>query len=267
KAESLRNRLDFARLHGYRFHVEATVNPDVDGHWNKVALLHRALRLYPDVEWFFMSDIDSIVLHPHVPLPLNRYPPQADLVISGDPQKVYGKDPDTQHCLNSGVLLLRNTPWMRSFLDRQLAIARVFCGPTRDTDEVALKIKAFFGERYNKWIQDQTALVYLLNQLPTQDRAKVYWESQAFNSPDMWIGKGSRSSIYNRNESIFTAVHFSGCQFCYSKSNYLNDTDCFESWNAAWQKHLWLVRREDYLRLTRLGSVTWLDAQPGNLTT
>ncbi|KAI9004944.1 hypothetical protein DFJ74DRAFT_712835 [Hyaloraphidium curvatum] len=263
KLRSVRARADYARLHGYAFRADGGVHPLAPNHWNKIAALHRAARLHPTAEWLFFADVDGIVVNARVPLPLARYPAGVDLVVTGNESAVYGPAPDPRRSINSGVLLLRNTPWMRGFLGRQLEIARAF---TADPDgALASEVRAFFGARYHQHIQDQTALLYILRHMPVEDRGRVFFEDRVFNSPDMWMDKMKwKPPGYVRTERSFSFVHFTGCQFCYNGSKGLPTEDCFAAWDAAWERHERDLRAEEDGRLAGRGATAWVEGLAGS---
>ncbi|KAI9029445.1 galactosyl transferase GMA12/MNN10 family-domain-containing protein [Hyaloraphidium curvatum] len=260
KLRSVRARADYARLHGYGFRADGDINPQVKEHWNKVAVLHRAMRLHPNAEWLFFADLDAMVVNVRVPLPLGRYPRSVDLVVAGNASAVFGPAPDPRQSINSGVLLLRNTPWMRGFLDRQLEIARAFV--TDPHGPLASEVRGFFGARYDFWIQDQTALIYILSHMPVEDRRRVHFEDMLFNSPDMWL-RTWKPPGYVRTNASFSVVHFTGCQFCGRQAKEFTPEECFKVWDRAWDRHERDVRAEEDERLARRGATTWLDGLAG----
>jgi hypothetical protein len=101
------NKEAYCRRHGYRFVCRTGgFDPARPPAWSKVRFVLDELGR-ADTDWVFWSDADAVVMDPSVPV--TRFvQDSADLVLSGDPA----------HGINTGHLLVRNTPWAAGFLSR-----------------------------------------------------------------------------------------------------------------------------------------------------
>lgn len=73
---SVKNKADYAKMHGYGFHW-ATEEPDplMKGAWNKIAVLQMLADKYSEAEvgWFLWVDADTLILDMERALPVERY--------------------------------------------------------------------------------------------------------------------------------------------------------------------------------------------------
>ncbi len=99
------NKEAYCARHGYRFVCRTdgfdTSRPPA---WSKVRFIREELA---KSEWVCWSDADALVMDSSVPL-VGFVQDSVDVVFSGDPK----------HGINTGHLLVRNTPWSAAFLDR-----------------------------------------------------------------------------------------------------------------------------------------------------
>ena len=199
---ALKNKADWARLHGYELHqmaqtLDATIRP---GAWQKVALLQRALRTIPPsrAEWLLWLDMDVVIGDVATTFPVDWYTGK-DLVMWGFKEKISGGD---VHGMNSGVLLLRNSAWTRSLID---AIAEYGRYP------VDLKVEEKLAAAlpsYDVGMYEQNVLTYLFKTDPAKWLPKVRFEDAL--SMNVWYKKVYEPDV----EQPAFIVHFAGCQVC-----------------------------------------------------
>jgi hypothetical protein len=118
------NKQDYARWHSYEFALAAgVVDPDLHppgaapgGQYNKVALLARALAETPegDAEWLLYQFFDAAIDDVGFTFPFESYADK-DLILVGDAAATLSGDASK---LDTGALLLRNSKWARSFVQR-----------------------------------------------------------------------------------------------------------------------------------------------------
>jgi hypothetical protein len=113
---SVKNKQDYARLHGYEFYLSAhQSDPQLKGAWNKVALVRDLLQQNPDVEWVVWMDYDALIIDMEFQLPLNRYIGR-DFVLWGQAEELFEVG-DAHMGLNTGVFLIRNSEWSIAMLN------------------------------------------------------------------------------------------------------------------------------------------------------
>lgn len=269
--QAILNRVDYARLHGYTLYVEETLHPRVSGPWNKVAVLDRAFRLFPHASHFLFIDNDAAILNPHIPVETGKYGPEIDFVIKGKRDGLFVGVPDPIIPINSGVLLIRNTPWAARLVSEWLEIAIDFdaghakgMNPKHECNtSICLKVRDFFGERYLHYVYDQNGLVYLLHKLPELEQLKVALEPihGEFNSADMHYERTFGRPKQRQNDT-FSIGHFSGCQYCGPAAITFNRSACLATWEHAWKRSRELVRFEERRRMDVAVNKPWLDALP-----
>lgn len=111
--EALQSKRDYAQKHGYTYIQvgEEYWNRDRPIAWSKVAFIQEQLKKLPEGALIWQSDADVYItnmdkrLEDHV-LPL--LPPNKDLLMTLDA---------CGH-INSGNILMRNTPWLRDYWKR-----------------------------------------------------------------------------------------------------------------------------------------------------
>lgn len=101
------NHARYCARHGYRYVCrESGFDPSRAPPWSKIRFLLEELRR-PGVAWVCWIDADALFMHARTPL-VHFIDDTVDLVMARD--EVYG--------INTGVLLIRNTPWAAEFLER-----------------------------------------------------------------------------------------------------------------------------------------------------
>jgi hypothetical protein len=207
---SLKNKLQYATLHGYALwpSTELLSPWDLGGQWNKVALLSVLMAPGSDHtgpafagEWIVWMDDDAIFCDARFAFPFATYDVEGvDLIMWGDEQMTY-IDGNSEG-INTGTMLLRVSDWSRELL---AAWADVASSAVRET----------------LTNHDQGGLVHLLHSQPERWRRKTRLE-RAFTMNGHWpeyagrLVRGSRtlkSSVWGSSTPPFI-LHFSGCQMC-----------------------------------------------------
>ena len=209
---SLKNKLQYATLHGYAVwpSTELLSPWDLGGQWNKVALL--SVLMEPrradgggggayEGEWLLWMDDDAIVVDMRFTFPFAAYDAAGvDLVMWGDERMTY-VDKNSEG-INTGIMLLRISDWSRALLAEWTRIASS-------------------AVRESLSNHDQGGLVHLLHHAPERWRVKTLLERN-FTMNGHWpeyagrFVRGSRSlrgAVWGSDGPPFI-VHFSGCQMC-----------------------------------------------------
>lgn len=111
----LKNRLDYARLHGLEiFYNMAHFDKEMSSFWAKLPLLRKLMLNNPDVEWIWWMDSDAIFTDMTFEMPMEKYG-KNNLIVHGFHNLLY-----EQHRwigLNTGSFLIRNCQWSLDLLD------------------------------------------------------------------------------------------------------------------------------------------------------
>jgi hypothetical protein len=110
---ALQSKRDYAKRHGYRYIQAGEEFWDRDRPipWSKVWFVLKVLSEVPDGELLFLSDADVLITNPDLRLEDNvipLLPAEKDLLMTIDA---------CGH-LNSGNMLMRNSPWLRDWWRR-----------------------------------------------------------------------------------------------------------------------------------------------------
>ena len=97
---------EFARRHGYDFHIGAPSTMDVPPAWNKVQILIDALGSYDEVVWF---DADMVVVNPTEDFPPLGSDPAAGVFTQDKLHSLVRHFEDCSEVPNSGVWRLRQS--------------------------------------------------------------------------------------------------------------------------------------------------------------
>lgn len=130
---SLRNKQDYANLHGYEFHWTRTAH--LAGPWNKVAVLLQLLQQHStsqDPPWLLWVDADTLFANMSRTVSFARYAGK-DVVIPGDEQAL--DDRDAQG-INTGVMLVRATARAVSLFQHLAALGERMQSNTSTTTQV-----------------------------------------------------------------------------------------------------------------------------------
>ncbi len=103
----------YADRHGYALIVEEAPHPMKCANWHKVGMMRRHLPNHDAVVWI---DSDAIFNPSKHGVSLDR------LLASREDALVCKDAPPLDHGVNTGVLIFKNTPWSREFLDRWWAM-------------------------------------------------------------------------------------------------------------------------------------------------
>ena len=117
---SLKNKLQYATLHGYAvWSSSELLSPwDLGGQWNKVALLYALMdprsRAFKG-QWVMWMDDDAIFVDTNFTFPFSAYDAMGvDLVMWGDERMTY--EGGHSEGINTGTMLLRVSEWSRQLL-------------------------------------------------------------------------------------------------------------------------------------------------------
>eukprot|EP00271_Cylindrocystis_brebissonii_P013596 TRINITY_DN33574_c0_g1_i1.p1 TRINITY_DN33574_c0_g1~~TRINITY_DN33574_c0_g1_i1.p1 ORF type:complete len:472 (+),score=68.36 TRINITY_DN33574_c0_g1_i1:123-1538(+) len=221
--KGLKNRMDYARLWEMEVYFGmAELEPRMAGDmWAKLPLLRHLLIRHPDVEWFWWLDADAFITDMKFRLPLERYEAH-DLVIGGSKELIF--DEKDWGGLSTGSFLIRNSQWSLDLLARWALM-----GPRGKTrQEAGTILTAQLKGRPAAEADDQSALVWLLNQEKERLGSRVYLESiaflQAYWSPQHAReeadstgieGQSGDSSVERLPQAPTPFVtHFAGCKPC-----------------------------------------------------
>ncbi|BAO39807.1 uncharacterized alpha-1 [Kluyveromyces marxianus] len=136
---SIENKRAYAKRHGYGLVIKDQVLSKRYSHeyregWQKVDILKQTMREFPNAEWFWWLDVETLIMEPQMSLEehiFNRLDEIANrtledfnpLNIDVDlPYVDYSEEPDmliTQDCggFNLGSFFIRNSEWSRLLLD------------------------------------------------------------------------------------------------------------------------------------------------------
>lgn len=88
--QTLKNKVDYCRLHGVElFHNTDVLDEAMSGWWAKVLAMRMLLLARPDVEWLLWMDSDAVFTNMTFDMPLERYKDH-NMVMHGRQRKVYG---------------------------------------------------------------------------------------------------------------------------------------------------------------------------------
>lgn len=111
----LKNRIDYARLHGLEFFYNvATFEKEMNSFWAKLPLIRKLMLNHPEVEWIWWMDSDAIFTDMAFEMPMDRYV-EKNLVVHGFSDLLF--DQHKWLGLNTGSFLLRNCQWSLDLLD------------------------------------------------------------------------------------------------------------------------------------------------------
>lgn len=136
---SIANKRQYAKRHGYGFVIKDLTTQKRYSHeyresWQKVDILKQTMREFPDAEWFWWLDVDTLIMEPDRSLEshiLNRMDSLVDRTLNSFnplnlevdiPYVDYSQSIDlliTQDCggFNLGSFLIRNSEWSQLLLD------------------------------------------------------------------------------------------------------------------------------------------------------
>jgi hypothetical protein len=87
--QSLKNKVDYCRLHGIElYHNMDTLDENIAGWWTKLFAVHMLVLARPDVEWLLWVDSDAVFTNMTFTLPFHNYK-DSNLVVQGSEESVY----------------------------------------------------------------------------------------------------------------------------------------------------------------------------------
>ncbi|KAI3658524.1 hypothetical protein MP638_004835 [Amoeboaphelidium occidentale] len=202
---SIKNKQDYARLHGYGFYLSTEQSdPLLKGAWNKVALVRDLLKNSTEkYEWIVWMDYDALIMDMKFKIPFTEYKSGGfDLVLWGQERELFELG-DAHMGLNTGVFYVRNTQWSRD-LFQETSIYGHDNG--KKHEEV---LKAELGN-YDWALFDQNGFCYVLKT----------WNNVKLNKRKTKLENGYVLNGYWKDwidlngKSLPFVKHFMGCQFC-----------------------------------------------------
>lgn len=87
--KSLKNKVDYCRLHGMElYHNMDMLDDKMAGWWVKVFVVHMLMLARPDIEWILWMDSDAVFTNMTFELPLAKYK-EYNMVVQGSEKPVY----------------------------------------------------------------------------------------------------------------------------------------------------------------------------------
>ena len=136
---SISNKRNYALKHGYGLVIKDLTTSKRYSHeyresWQRVDVVKQTMREFPDTEWFWWMDIETLIMEPHMSLEdhiFNKLDTIAERTVQhfnplalplNIPHVDYSEQPDflvTQDCtgFNLGSFMIRNTEWAHLLLD------------------------------------------------------------------------------------------------------------------------------------------------------
>lgn len=198
------NKQDWARLHGYEFHVMAA-SCDVrirPGPWQKIAMIRQALDTIPRerAEWVLWIDMDIILGDITFTFPLDKVNyTDRDIITWGGKRAILAGD--AYNGINTGVMLVRNTDFSRHVMDLTLHFGQF---PVNMSTEQVLKENL---PTYDIGMLEQMSMVYVLKQNPDYIPRLYFEHGYCFNC---WYQDLDDPRIHH---PAFV-IHFAGCKMC-----------------------------------------------------
>jgi len=210
---SIKNKQDYARLHGYQLYVGTNqVDPLLKGPWNKMALLKRLMET-TSYTWFMWIDADAMFVDHTFKIPFDKYEGR-NLIIWGDEKSIFDVG-DAHMGTNSGVFLIRNTVWGKTFVDEVCSLG----GPDRE-QELVSGLANYEGALF-----DQNAFVYILKKRTREASLPHIVLENQYLLNGYW-----KDLPASKLASVRPFIsHFSGCQFC-SGVNKKEAEACDQTW-------------------------------------
>ena len=148
----------YAKKHGYQFEAyhDRQLGDDWDVHWEKVKLLQDNLKKMKKNDYLVWIDADAAV-HRH-DIPLKSFMSGKDIVVSHDgvnkKDDLDEKTRDQPWYVNTGFLMVKNTPWSKAFVDRWINTAGEFKkgSPLQDQDKFVDMLKKGWEDGMEKHV-------------------------------------------------------------------------------------------------------------------
>jgi len=209
--KTYKNKVDYCNIHGCKVWYALEVwEKGFTGTWVRYPLLLRLMKANPSVTWFMWMDSDAIFTDFSFFIPFNTYNSwNKNLVVPGFWEKVYAENPDWM-ALNAGIFLIRNCEWSYTFLEKWSAL-----GEPANIVKAKEAVNSAIKTRPQEWDpDDQSALVYLLNQNRTDSEKYTFLEA-SYNLHGYWeYIVDTFDDLKEGKEKWPFITHFCGCNFC-----------------------------------------------------
>ncbi|GLJ10702.1 hypothetical protein SUGI_0133440 [Cryptomeria japonica] len=252
--KSYKNKVDYCNLHGCKVWYALEVwQKGFVGTWVRYPLLIQLMKANPSVTWFMWMDSDAVLTDFNFSIPFETYNTwNKNLVVPGFWDKVYGEDPDWIG-LNAGIFLIRNCEWSHKFLEKWMEF-----GAPENLMASKEALNRVVKSRPKEWDpDDQSALVYLLNQNKTKSEDNVFLEaSYVLHGYFEYIIDRFGDFLEGKEKQPFI-THFNGCNFCGKKNITERCSEGFErAFNFADNQLLSSVGRKHSSLSTLLESIS-----------
>jgi xyloglucan 6-xylosyltransferase len=214
--KALKNKIDYARIHDMDIYYSmAILNEEMDNYWVKLPLVRKMMLAHPEAEWIWWMDSDTIITDMAFEMPMEKYV-NHNMVVHGFPWKVFD---EKDWCgLNAGIFLVRNNQWTLDLLDMWAPMGEKR-GDNRDVVGRVMS-ESLSGRAHNFEVDDQSALVYLLNTLKDVLSPKVFLE-HSYYLHGFWVILTEKYEEYMQNfrpgfgdHRWPFVTHFVGCKYC-----------------------------------------------------
>lgn len=230
--KSLKNKMDYCRLHNLEiFYNMANLDPQMSGFWAKLPVIYTLMLAHPEKEWLWWVDSDAMITDMAFELPMDRYK-DYNLVLHGWKELVY--EEKNWVGLNTGSFLIRNCEWSLNLLEAWAPMG--LKGKARE-EAGKLLSKALTG-RPKFEADDQSALIYLLNEQKSKWASKVYLENAYYLHGYWLIIVDKYEEMMERYHSGLGderwpfVTHFVGCKPC-SNNKLPLEEKCLEHMERA----------------------------------
>eukprot|EP00891_Asterochloris_glomerata_P009694 jgi/Astpho2/9694/fgenesh1_pg.00149_%23_4_t len=230
---SVVNKQDYARLHDYVFILGThKADPKLENMWNKIAWINKVLE-ETELEWLLWVDLDTVIIDASFVFPFKRFR-DADLVVYGDEDGTRAGDP--AEGLNSGMMLIRNSPWSKEFFRAVGDLGRLDDHQTGGDSLKKVLLTELTGT-YSDGYRDQNAIIYLLKKHADEYIPHVEFVGKEFCFNCFWkdLLEVTAGNSWELELKTFFAQHYMGCQSC-NGQNRDNELDlCLHEFKKAFK--------------------------------
>lgn len=217
--KSLKNKMDYCRLHDYEiFYSMAVVDSQMTSFWVKHPMIRKLMLTHPEVEWIWWMDSDAMFTDMTFEIPFHKYEDH-NMVLHGYEDQLFEKN--SWVGINAGSFLMRNCQWSLDMLDAWTSM-----GHPRVAVEMGQKLSEVLKDRPVFDSDDQSVLAYLLVTQTQKWAPKVYLENSYFLH-GYWVIIVDRFEDMMANSKPGTGdekwpfvTHFVGCKPCGSGATY-----------------------------------------------
>ena len=218
---SVLNKQDYARLHNYPIVVASRLaDPTLHNMWNKVGWILKTFEDYPNADWFFWVDSDTMVIDVNFVLPWNRFKGK-DLVIWGNETRLALGD--GRRGINSGVMLIRNSAWAKDFFEQVAELGRI---AEPGLENVLMEELTSPEYKYDPGLRDQNAITYLLKRDATVNMPHTQLVNRQYCLNCYWRDLLELGTLTSDDTRVHFINHFSGCQMCTQQNKEDNYDEC-----------------------------------------